>query len=372
MRIKEKTIFAIHKVQSLFTHELTCEQYFKLFMTSFAAFFSMCILLVIFIDPYVRYHRAFALRQVYQNSSAMIPGLFRHEKFDSVLIGSSMAQNFDISEINRILETRCIKATSAGLPSETLSVYIEKAIEHKGSNLKRMFICLDFWAFSKDNFRLHDNYKYLYSDTLFAPEYFFSPDTFDAVFNAILTNIAYPVDATARHEADRNKMFANKPRVKYGKKIFFRSLKRDIDNIPVPGANVCQNLQTHLLDHIRRNPQIQFDIFLPPYSVYYWCLLSHKKTLEQNLYFRTYLAEELKKLPNVRLHDLQTETSVTENFENYKDITHYSRSINTWILEAIRSGKYANANIAENNVSLHRTAAKHEKEFQNILKQAKK
>lgn len=367
MHIKEKTAIAVQKVRGLFMHELSSEQYFKLFITLSGTFFTLCILLVFFTDPYVRYHRAFILRQVYQKSAAMIPGLFRHEKFDSVLIGSSMAQNFDISEINRILETRCIKATSAGLPSETLSVYIEKAIEKKGDNLKRIFICLDFWAFSKDNFRLHDNYKYLYSDTLFAPEYFFSPDTFDAVFNVLLTNVAYPFDATARHEADRNKMFANKPRIKYGKKIFFRSLKRDAANVPAPGVNVLKNLQAHLLDHIRKNPRIQFDIFLPPYSIYYWCLLKHTKTLEQNLELRTYLAAELKKLPNVQLHDLQTETSITGNFENYRDITHYSRNINTWILTAVRSGKYAKSNIAANNALLRRIATGYEKEFLDIL-----
>lgn len=367
MYIKQKTVFAVQKVRGVFMYELTSEQYFKLFITLSGAFFALCILLVFFVDPYVRYHRAFILRQVYQKSAAMIPGLFRHENFDSVLIGSSMAQNFDISEINRILETRCIKATSAGLPSETLSVYIKKAVEEKEDNLKRIFISLDFWAFSKDNFRLHDNYKYLYSDTLFAPEYFFSPDTFDALFNAIITNIAYPFDATARHEADRNKMFANKPRTKYGEKIFFRSLKRDAANIPVPGVNVLKNLQTHLLDHIRKNSRIQFDIFLPPYSIYYWCLLKHAKILEQHLELRTYLAAELKKLPNARLHDLQPEISVTGNFENYRDITHYSRSINTWILEAVRSGKYAQSNITENNALLYRTASRYEKEFLDIL-----
>ena len=266
-------------------------------------------------------------------------------------------------EINKILQTNCIKATSAGLPSETLSVYIEKAVAAKGKNLKRIFICLDFWAFSKDGFRLHDNYKYLYSDTFFAPEYFFSSETFDSVFNAILTNIAYPFDATARHEANRNKMFANKPRIKYGKKIFLRSIRRDSNKVPPPGATTQQNIRKHLLDHIRKNPGIKFDIFLPPYSVYYWSLLKQSNILEQHLELRTGLAAELRRLPNVRLHDMQTEKSVTADFENYRDITHYSGKICTWILEAIQSGKYCSADIAANNDLLRKTAQKFEKDF---------
>ena len=334
-------------------------------------FFFCCILLVFAVDPYVCYHRSFVLRQVYQKSIAMIPGLLRHEDFDSMMIGSSMAQNFDVGEINSIFRVNCIKTTTAGLPSETLSVYLDKAIAARGKKLKKIFVCFDFWMFSKDGVRLHDRYKYLYRDSFFAPEYFFSADTFESVFNAVLTNIVYPWDATAKQEADRNKMFANKPRIRYGKKILFRSIARDSGSVPQAGINIQRNIRRDLIAHICKNPEIRFEIILPPYSIYYWALLKHHNLLEQNLELRNALAAELATFSNVRLHDLQAEKSVICEPDNYRDSTHYSRKISSWILEAVHSGQYTGTGIKENNARLCRIAGEYETELSNLLKQGK-
>lgn len=369
MRFFQKITTAAEKVVDLLQFPLRTEAYCKFFLLAAGVFFAGCILLVFFVDPYLHYHRAIGLKQVYGRSVAMLPGLFKHENFDTVLFGSSMAQNFDISEIDQKFNCRSIKATSAGLPAETLSVYIEKAVAAKGRKLKRCFICLDFWAFNKENVRLHDAYKYLYTDSFFVPEYFFSIDSLEAVYNAVLTNIVYPFDRTARHELDRNKMFANKPfRYKYGRKYLERTIRRDAAAIPVPGKNIRKNLEKYLFRHIRQNPDIRFDVFLPPYSIYFWCMTQKQGTAEMYLQLRCDLAEELKKLPNAELHDFQHETSVICNLENYKDCTHYSPEINSLIVKMLAEKKFSSPDIFADNAQLRQAVKKHYPEFLKLLK----
>ena len=55
---------------------------------------------------------------------------------------------------------------------------------------------------------------------------------------------------------------------------------------------------------------------------------------------RNYLAKQITKYPNVKLHDFQWDNSITCNFENYKDITHYSKDINTLMLKSIASNTH--------------------------------
>ena len=369
MHFFQKVTVVVKKVVDLLQFPLTAEAYCKYFILLSGAFFSGCILLVFFVDPYLRYHRAIGLKQVYGHSVAMLPGLFKHENYDTVLFGSSMAQNFDISEIDKELNCRSIKATSAGLPAETLSVYIEKAIAAKGRKLKRCLVCLDFWAFDKENVRLHDGYKYLYTDSFFSPEYFFSTDSLNAVYNAVLSNIVYPFDRIARHELDRNKMFANKPfRYKYGRKHLERTIRRDAGAIPFPSEKIRKNLEQSLLRHIRQNPDIRFDVFLPPYSIYFWCLTQKQGALEIYLQLRHDLAEELKKLPNAELHDFQHETSIICNLENYKDSTHYSPEINSWIVKMLAEKRFSAPDISVHNALLRQAVRKYYPEFLKLIK----
>ena len=119
-----------------------------------------------------------------------------------------------------------------------------------------------------------------------------------------------------------------------------------MDQLPKsPDKSTRQNFEKQLLSHIRENPQIKFDLFLPPYSIYFWCFQKKLGCLDEYFALRNFLAEEVGKLPNAVLHDFQAEWDIVCNLDNYKDITHYSPAINSEILRKIHSGKYISSGI---------------------------
>lgn len=44
-------------------------------------------------------------------------------------------------------------------------------------------------------------------------------------------------------------------------------------------------------------------------------------------------------MENVKIFDFQDIESITFNLDNYRDITHYSKEINEYIIDCIASGK---------------------------------
>ena len=100
--------------------ELAPEKYVTSFIIILLILTVFAVAAVLVVDPYMRYHKEIGLKHRYRKSEAMIPGIMRNFDYDTVLFGSSMTQNFDIAEMNAILGGRCIKATGAGLESESL------------------------------------------------------------------------------------------------------------------------------------------------------------------------------------------------------------------------------------------------------------
>lgn len=340
MDIKEKVSAVYVRVKEILCIELAPEQYFRSFVLILISVLALAASILLFVDPYVYYHRAIGLRQVYDNSTAMIPGVLRHFEYDTVLYGSSMVQNFDISEMNKALGTNAVKATSAGLTADTLSVYLDIAFASRGNKLRRCVAGVDYYAFDRNGKKLHDRYKYLYENRLFMPEYLFSKDSLDAVIEVLLTNIKVPFDKVARHETDFNKMFSNKPgRHKYGRKYIENDVRCRTRKMVPLSNNVKDNFRRLLFKHIAEHPDVQFDIFLPPYSVYYWCVLDEFGEVEKYLDIRRFLVEEIAKYPNAALHDFQCDKDIICDLDNYKDFSHYSPAISSRIIKNIGAGR---------------------------------
>ena len=375
-KIKEfvKNIFM--KIVSVGEIPLGSEKFCKYFIGIFASFIVGFTLLVFWLDPYVYYHKAWGIRQVYDvRSVAIIPGILRHFDYDCVLIGSSMTQNFYIDRINAALNVNCIKATSAGLTGSALDQYLNKALYSGKTKLKRVLIGMDFFALTQDKLKLWEPYHYLYKDTIFPPEYFYSSDTLEALWKVIRVNIAYPFSQKMRDDACYNTMFCNeRNRHKYGRK-YIENYVRKMTYYPMGNPVVFRkNLENYILKYARENPEVKFDLFLPPYSVYLWNTLEEFNTLDTFCSDRNFLAQEVAKYPNIRLHDFHAEEKIICNLDLYKDVTHYSPAVNDWILEGIASGKY----ICKKNEFLKRTERikalekKYRKEFDSLRVEIRK
>lgn len=309
------------------------------FIAVFGALFLFWTLLVFWVDPYIYYHRGWGLKNVYSNSRARIPGVLRNFEYDTVLFGSSMCQNFKRSDIDKALHVKSVKATSAGLTSDWLDRYLETAWRYRGDKLTRCVIGIDIFSFAKKS--SNRNYLYLYEDRLFPCEYFYSADTAEAIADVFITNISGPFNKISRHQLNADLMFANKPRFKYNREVLEKDVRNQKEGPVMPDEKVTmKNFERHLFVHVRKHPEIRFDLFLPPYNIYLWCLLREQGKLETYLKLRDAFARMAAKYPNVRVYDFQAEFDIVCSLDVYMDVTHYAPPINTVIVNDIGKDRH--------------------------------
>lgn len=110
-----------------------------------------------------------------------------------------------------------------------------------------------------------------------------------------------------------------------------------------------RNFDVNFLPLIRDNPQIDFKIFFPPYSILAFKTFDERKLTKDILEFKGYIYSALGMYKNVKIYDFQFEKSVFYDLNNYKDLYHYHEKINTWMLQQIQQGNYLvkNDNIGE-------------------------
>jgi hypothetical protein len=93
---------------------------------------------------------------------------------------------------------------------------------------------------------------------------------------------------------------------------------------------------------IGANPDVTFDIYLPPYSILQWVALreTSPETLKSVYAFSAYFCRRLMDFPNVRLFDFRSLSDVTHDLNNYSDVIHHSPGIDLKVLSWLAQGKY--------------------------------
>ena len=92
--------------------------------------------------------------------------------------------------------------------------------------------------------------------------------------------------------------------------------------------------------YIKENPDIEFNIFFPPYSILYYDYFNRRGVLEAVVYSQEMVAEYFMQFPNVKLSSFFADENIICNLDNYKDYTHYSEKINEYIAEKMKTEEY--------------------------------
>ena len=200
----------------------------------------------------------------------------------------------------------------------------------------------DFFAFAKDpktSPRLQ--YEYLYGDSVLPLKYLLSRDSWEAVGEKIKYNMRDKFSKKGEYRVDYNLMFGHPPRSeRYNKKALHKFVKKN-NVLPAPiRENAYHNLENFLFANIRKHPEIKFDLFFPPYNIFFWCTLEKAGYVNGYLELRDYIIREAVKYPNVRLHDFQPDSTIVCNQDIYKDVTHYNVETGRLILQSMASGKH--------------------------------
>lgn len=308
----------------------------------------------VIVDPFFHYHapmewQSYSLyNQRYQND-----GITRHFEYDAMITGTSMTENFKTSQCNELFEVNSIKVPYSGASYEELNEAISRAIDYN-SDLKMVVMGIDTSRLfvDKDYMRYEDYPEYLYDNNVFNDvNYFFNKeillgDTFDALRASLNGKESTTFDAYSNWDAD----------AVYGAEAVLSIYERPEKSeepmvLTEEDKNTLQEtFRQNLVSTIEANPEIDFYLFFPPYSILYWDSMNQENGMERYIEGQKLAIEMLVPYDNVHLFSFYEEYEMICDLDNYKDWLHYSQKVSDQIMQWMCGGNYQ---ITEENYMEH-------------------
>ncbi|GAE05803.1 hypothetical protein JCM10914_1927 [Paenibacillus sp. JCM 10914] len=278
------------------------------------------------------YSPVFTSEQRYQN-----PGLVRNYSYDTIILGTSMTENFLPSVVGEALGGQAIKLSMRGSTADEQYKIASLALET--GKVKKVLWGLDYFAL-KDPDEGADAFfpAYLYDDKWWNDyPYWFSYSAYENFAKGMLKQLSGQPGQDIEH------LYSWHYGTKYGSKEVLQAYDRARNTEYYFGVNeepmerVQDHFNTYVLSLVERYPDVEFIVYYPPYSI-----LRQKLWLDTNparyhnqLEMKTWMFEQFNRYENTQVYDFQAESDWTYDFTQFKDLSHHSQDINSRIARAI-------------------------------------
>ena len=302
------------------------------------------VLLVAWVDPFEIYHRSTLFippvtdgTQSYANA-----GIARTYEYDSIIIGSSMTENFRPSHLEALFGGRFVKLCVNGGSPYNHRLVMDLAF--RTHDVRRVLYGVDI-----------DSLTYFYSSPATeVPGYLYDDSLLSDVrywFNkGVLTKYIPKALATfGQSDPDlRDTMYMWGERFTFGKDAVLPCINLTRGAVeqeePAQEPRLSQqsnlNVEANYLPYVQAHPDTEFIFFFPPYSLARWYEFYAAGALGYHLNQKEALIDTLLAYDNVRIYDFQAELTWITDLSNYVDTVHYGAWINDAIAEAIAADDY--------------------------------
>lgn len=304
-------------------------------MAGFAVF-------IFLIDPFYQYHDTwFGIPAVLENAVYQTPGAARNLPGDSVIVGSSMTENFHASWFDE-MGWDTVKLSYSGAHTDDLRAILAQVFERKEPPVNVVMDVNDYQLTTDAKAVYVKRPAYLYDRFLLNDAaYLCNQD----VFQMSVQRVA---DKMNGRESNLDTAYVWEDEALFGSRIARDADRNDrrialeqgrIDCDPEQMLALCDANLDNLTPLIEAHPETRFYIFYPPYSMLYWELLHLNGTTEEMLAVYRHSIERFLAYDNVRVYYFQAEKEIISDLDNYRDAAHYRPAYNRYIYECIRDGK---------------------------------
>lgn len=308
---------------------------------------ALCLFAVptIYIDPLFHYHAPLEQYQYpianerYQNG-----GIVRHFRYDGIITGTSVTENFKTSEADVLFDASFIKVPFAGGRHKEVNDNLRRAYS-AGNDIRYIIRGLDPELLILDKDAKKEDYaypSYLYNDLIWDDVQYVLNKTI--LFDYTLTVLEYTAEGNKTPTFDE---YANwNDRYTYGAKS---ALANDSfpELPPAPKALtdadlllIQENLDQNVISLALEHPETTFYLFFSPFSIVYWGRLYSSGQVERMINAEQAAIELLLRIPNIRLYSFNANFDLICDLDNYKDYEHYGEWINSWMLEQMAADNY--------------------------------
>ena len=305
-------------------------------------------ILTIVVDPYFHYHKPLETLEYPLNSERqryINDGIIRNFEYDAIIIGSSMTENFKTSQLDELFGVNSVKACYMGTTYYEIANNIQNAIDNH-EEIKMVLTSLDVTRLCDESDAVRDDMgtypSYLYDGNyLNDVQYILNKDVLlEDTYGAI--NHTLDGKETTSFDEYSNWMQYSV----FGKEAVLASYVRtepaeaNPEAMEEQQARIHDNITENVISVASENPETQFYVFFPPYSICFWDDMSRRGLVgwqTENIKIATGLLLECE---NIHVYAFYEETDIVCDLNNYKDIAHYSENINEQILAWMASGEH--------------------------------
>lgn len=300
------------------------------------------------VDPYFHYHAPDTDNYYYEleNERSQNDGISRNFDYDSIIIGSSMCENFKTSEMDQLFGTKSVKLPYSGATYHELGQCIDRAISYNDET-KIVISGLDMVRYGDDSTLLRTDLGtfpfYLYDSNPFNDiEYLLNRDVaFNLVLDMEIDSLSAYFESGITSFDDYACWFRTSGinAVKPGG----ISVDKETDQIAFDENTkevVIQNITSNITDIANRYPDVDFYYFLTPYSAVWWGEEINSGDFYKQIEKERCVIEQLLRYDNIKLFSFNLRTDITTDINNYCDERHYGFWINSLILKWMSEDKY--------------------------------
>lgn len=300
----------------------------------------MCIIaaFVILIDPFFHYHKPwFGLKAVLTDKEYQCIGTLHTFDYDSLIVGSSVAENYYNGWFNEGFDCNAIKAIRSYGATADLCYLLDAAYENH--ELKYVFYSMDTASLAADptpTYELTGCPMYLYNKNIF--------DDVEYLFNkgVLFEKIPYMAANTFIGDYDENDSYNWAQWKEFNQDMALGLYIRTARIAPMKEKNYYQDMLDANIEliaaQIEAHPDTQYKIFFPAYSMLWWDNLYRSGDLEAYLYNMEQTMGSLLQYENVEMFYFQDEEEIITNLDNYMDTLHFSPEINEYMANQIIEG----------------------------------
>jgi len=318
------------------------KKFFLSFTTTLLVFFVMIGAFVYAVDPFFHFHEPwFGMEAYMENAVYATPGAAKNFTYDSVIVGSSMTENFRHSWFEE-KGYNLLKLSYSGAQVQDYATILNMVFD-SGNDIKLVIIDLNEFQLTATPGSQYTEYpKYLYEKNWYTDvQYLFNYDVFwrsvgKVVGHMIKSEKTYDdsytwEDAALFSEENAYRDYNNYVEIYEG---YLRegTYKRQTREEMLNNSSITIKLIT---DIAKEHPETQFIVYYPPYSKLYWEELEISETTNDVIEVYERVENELMAYQNISFYNFHDEKAIIENLSLYRDVCHHSPAINRYIYDII-------------------------------------
>lgn len=292
--------------------------------------------IVFIFDPFFHYHKPIRpLKAVLNQAEYQVIGTLRTFDYDSLIVGSSMAENYNNKWFDEAFDCTAIKAVKPGANTSDLVYLLEAAYEEK--EIRNIFYTLDISALTTT---IQEHYV---NDGM--PLYLYNKNPLDDVkylFNkhVIFEDIPYMIANSFIGNYDEGDSFNWAQYKEFGTLHYTPTEKKQADkSLDEYGKYVDYNLNK-LENMIKSHPETRYIFMIPPYSSLWWYEAHMCGDMELNFYALDQAFSRLLPYENVEIHYFQTMENIVSDLSLFMDLIHYHPDVNKSLVDLIPGNEY--------------------------------